>query len=51
MAQNKPYNIDSEEVKKIIDNLIKSGIKPDEIDYDEIVFQANLQIAKSFYND
>ena len=41
-------NIESPEVVEEINKLIKSGVKPDEIDYDEIVFQANLKKAKEY---
>ena len=41
-------NIEIPEVVEEINRLIKSGVDPINIDYDEIVFQANLKIAKEY---
>ena len=51
MEENKALNFESKEVIEKINALIKSGVNPADIDYDEIVFQANLAKAKEFFNN
>ena len=41
-------NIEIPEVVEEINRLIKSGVDPINIDYDEIVFQANLNKSKEY---
>lgn len=49
MSDGRAFTIESPEVVKEIKRLIDSGINPIDIDHDEIVYQANLQKARDFY--
>ena len=51
MKEGQPITIESPEVVEKINSLIKSGVNPYDIDYDEIVFQIGLQKARDFYGD
>lgn len=51
MDNNRAFTIESPEVVEEIKRLIESGINPIDIDYDEVVFQMNMQKAKEFYHD
>ena len=51
MDNNRAFTIESPEVVEEIKRLIESGINPIDIDYDEVVFQMNMQKAKDFYHD
>lgn len=46
-----PLTIESPEIVDKIKELISKGLSPSDIDYDEIVFQANLQRANVFHNE
>jgi hypothetical protein len=51
MDDNMAFTIESPEVVAEIKRLIDSGINAIDIDYDEIVYQAELKKAKEFYGD
>ena len=51
MSDGRAFTIESAEVVEEIKRLVDSGINPIDIDYDEVVFQMNMQKAKDFYHD
>lgn len=51
MKENETVTIESKEVVEKINALIKAGVNPAEIDYDELVYQVNVQRSKEFYNE
>lgn len=51
MADNRAFTIESPEVVEEIKRLIDSGINPIDIDYDEVVYQMNMQKYKDLYHD
>lgn len=51
MQDNTLFTIESPEVVEKIKQLTASGISDAEIDYDEIVFQFNLDKAKRIFGD
>ena len=49
IENSEALDIESKEVVEKINALIESGVNPADIDYDEIVFQANLEKSKELF--